>query len=230
MALAVDRPVYVVAKAPRPGVSKTRLCPPLSPEQAAELARAFLLDTLATVAAAGLLPRIVCRDAAEAEALRGLVPASTRIHTQAGDGLGAALEDAFRDGLSAAAATNGCPAAAVLGADSPTVEPATLRQAFARLEEGASDVALGPTDDGGYYLLAARQVHPWLFRDMPWSTSTVAGETLRRCRERAVRVELLPTCFDVDDGATLARLRRELADLPSGLACHTRGVLARLPG
>ncbi|MGH2355249.1 MAG: TIGR04282 family arsenosugar biosynthesis glycosyltransferase [Chloroflexota bacterium] len=211
--------VYVVAKAPRPGAAKTRLCPPLTPEGAARLARAFLLDTLANVRAAGLAARVICRDAAEREALRPLVGSSTTIQLQDGAGLGAALESAFRHGLA-----DGFPAVGVFGADTPTLPPVVLAGAFEAVSDGA-DVALGPSEDGGYYLLAARAVYPSLFRNMVWSTASVAAITLRRCREAGLRTHRLLLWYDVDDAAGLARLRQELRQAPPGVAPHTRSEL-----
>ena len=219
MTIARDAVVYVVAKAPRAGASKTRLCPPLRPPQAARLAEAFLLDTVALARRAGCRVRVICRDAAEQATLERIV-ADAPVCVQAGAGLGAALESAFSRGLA-----DGAAAVAVLGADSPTLPPARVREAFAALARGA-DVALGPSDDGGYYLLAARALHPTLFRDMAWSTSTVAQVTLERCRAAGLRPYLLPRWYDVDDVASLVRLRAELARAPVDVAPRTRSELA----
>jgi rSAM/selenodomain-associated transferase 1 len=209
----------VVAKAPRPGEAKTRLCPPLLPDQAAGLAAAFLLDTVVKVQQAGVAARLICRDAAEKALLRarfdGLAPAVV----QRGEGLGDALESAFRFGLA-----DGFSAVGVLGSDIPTLPVAVIRDAFAAVAGGA-DVALGPADDGGYYLLVARRPHPALFRDMVWSTSSVARETLVRCRALGLRVDVLPNWYDVDDGPALDRLKTELATFPPDLAPHTRAAL-----
>jgi uncharacterized protein len=164
-----DGVAYVVAKAPQPGVSKTRLCPPLTPDQAALLAAAFLHDTLSNVILAGLTPRIVCQGTTEQQELRRLVGPQTQVSIQSGAGLGDALDGAFREGV-----TDGFAAVAVLGADSPTLPALVIREAFAALADD-NDVALGPAEDGGYYLLAARRIYPWLFRDMPWSTDGVAS-------------------------------------------------------
>ncbi len=214
--------VYVIAKAPRAGAAKTRLCPPLEPAQAADLARALLLDTLAAVRSAGIEARIMCRDAAERDELAALAGQHLAVHVQAGSGLGDALESAFRAGLA-----DGFAGVGVLGADSPTVPPAVLRPAFTRLE-AERDVALGRSEDGGYYLLTARALHPALFRGMAWSTPTVAQATLDRCRATGLRCRLLPTWYDVDDAAGLARLRADLARAPGDVAPHTRATLARL--
>jgi rSAM/selenodomain-associated transferase 1 len=210
--------VYVVAKAPRGGVAKTRLCPPLLPDQAARLAEAFLLDTVDTVRRAGLPPRVICRDRAERAYLAPV--AGVHVEAQDGAGLGDALECAFRRGLD-----DGFPVVAVLGADSPTLPAAMLEQAFRAVAAGA-DVALGPSEDGGYYLLVARALHPSLFRNMPWSTSAVAKLTLRRCRAAGLRVHVLPLWYDVDDPAALVRLRRDLASATPH-AVHTRAALAQ---
>ena len=213
---------YVVAKAPQPGVSKTRLCPPLTPDQASHLAAAFLRDTLSNVTLAGLSPRIVCRGMTDQQELRRLVGPLTHVSIQSGAGLGDALEGAFREGVA-----DGFAAVAVLGADSPTLPVLVIREAFAALTNGA-DVALGPAEDGGYYLLAARGVHPSLFYDMPWSTSGVASETLRRCRALGLRTHVLPAWYDVDDAASVAILRMDLRRLPVSTAPNTRAALEAL--
>ncbi|GAC1312995.1 MAG: TIGR04282 family arsenosugar biosynthesis glycosyltransferase [Chloroflexota bacterium] len=215
--------VYVIAKAPRPGTTKTRLCPPLTPDEAARLAGAFLLDTLDTVSLAGLTPRIVCRDADEREDLGRLVGSGVQISVQTGRGLGDALEGAFHEGFS-----DGFDAVAVLGADSPTIPLDILRQAFACLA-GGQDVALGPTSDGGYYLLAARAVYATLFRDMTWGTDSVARETRRRCDALHLQLQELPTWYDVDEAASLEGLYRDLDRLPISIAPHTRAVLHAFP-
>ncbi len=211
--------VYVVAKAPRAGETKTRLCPPLAAAQAAELAGAFLGDALAVVRQARCEARVICRSARERSVLARLVGVAASIHVQDGTGLGDALESAFRQGLA-----DGFGAVGVLGSDSPTLPPLLLRQAFSAVARGA-DVALCPCADGGYYLLAARALHPRLFRDMAWSTSAVAETTLARCRREWLRTHLLPAWYDVDDAASLARLRTDLANGPPGTAPRTRSVL-----
>ena len=217
--------VYVVAKAPTPGAAKTRLCPPLTPEHAASLASAFLQDALATVAEAGLTRRVICRNAAERDILQSLVDPAVHFDVQNGGSLGDALESAFQRGLA-----DGYAAVAVLGADSPTLPAAVLREGFGVLlrPNCAADVAFGPSEDGGYYFLAARALHPTLFRDMPWSTSGVAETTLARCLAAGLRTHILPTWYDVDDAAALDRLDQHLAALPAHVAPHTRLALRDL--
>jgi rSAM/selenodomain-associated transferase 1 len=192
----------------------------LTPEGAARLAGAFLLDVLDVVATARLAIRIICRDAAEQATLRGLVGREVAVHVQDGHGLGDALESAFRRGLA-----DGFPVVGVLGADVPTLPPTVLQDACHAVADGP-DVALGRSDDGGYYLLAARAVHPTLFRDMTWSTAEVAAETLRRCHAAGLRPRLLPPWYDVDDGAALVTLQADLDAAPAGIAPRTRAALA----
>ena len=216
--------MYVVAKAPHPNTCKTRLCPPLQPNQAGRLAEAFLLDSLIIVRHASLEARIICRDAAEQATLERIVGGLAPVCIQAGTELGDALESAFQQGLA-----DGFSAVAVLGADSPTLSPAVLCEAFATLDHGA-DVAIGPCEDGGYYLLAAAALHRQLFRDIEWSTSAVARITLARCRAAGLRTHRLLTWYDVDDPASLARLQAHLLKAPVSVAPHTRCQLAASVG
>jgi len=213
--------VYVVAKAPQPSTCKTRLCPPLSTEEAVGLARAFLLDAIEIVERAGADVRVMCRTNAERTLLLDLVNGELPVSVQQGRGLGSALQSAFTEGLEA-----GYTAVGVFGADSPTLDPHTLRTAFAALEDGA-DIALGPSEDGGYYLLVADAVYPHLFHRMPWSTSRVAQLTLDRSEALGLTMRLLPTWYDVDDWAGLMQLREEIMMDRPDIARHTRQELAR---
>ena len=215
--------VYLIAKAPRAGAAKTRLCPPLHAEQAARLAEAFLLDAATVIERAGCQVRVMCRNQAERRALERTLGSIAIVSVQTGRGLGAALESAFRQGLAA-----GFDAVGVLGADSPTVPPAVVREAFAALGHGA-DVALGPSDDGGYYFLAARALHLSLFQDVPWSTEVVGALTLTRCREAGLSTHLLPTWYDIDNASSLARLVDDLHHGASWLAPCTRAALSLDP-
>ena len=118
---------------------------------------------------------------------------------------------------------------AAIGSDHPTVPLARVHEAFERIEAGA-DVAIGPAEDGGYYLIAicARALAPRLFADIAWSTAEVLPTTLERCRELGLAVELLDLGSDVDTPEDLARLGRELAASPELAATcpRTRDLLA----
>jgi hypothetical protein len=212
--------VYVVAKAPRAGEAKTRLCPPLRPVEAAQLAGAFLRDTVGVALQSGVDVRLICRHAGEQAALRPLT-GPIPVYAQQGAGLGAALESAFAQGLA-----DGYARIGVLSADTPTLPPETISRAFAILDR--ADVVLGPSDDGGYYLLAAKQLYPALFQNMIWSTSDVARETLRRCATLNLRTRVVDTWPDVDDVAALCRLVADLRQAPPDVAPRTRAALADL--
>jgi len=213
--------VSVIAKAPRAGASKTRLCPPLTPQEAAALAAAFLEDTVALALAAGVDVRLMCRDESERPALARFAGDRAQVQVQDGQGLGAALESAFRQG-----AAEGYDAVGVLGTDVPSLPSAVIVEAFERL--AAADVVLGPSLDGGYYLLTARRPHGALFREMAWSTPAVAQETRRRCAALGLRLEAVAEWDDVDDPTALSRLARSLEAAEPSVAPRTRAVLRGL--
>jgi rSAM/selenodomain-associated transferase 1 len=206
--------VLVVAKAPAPGRTKTRLCPPLSPDEAATLGRAMLLDTLETC-------RAECNDVGilyayrhEAEALRDLAGPSARLVLQDGHG----LTDALRSGSLTALAD--ADAVALVSSDIPGVPAGSLRRAFAELGDGA-DVVLGPGLDGGYWLVALRAPHAAPFADIPWSTPDVLDVTRERCAAAGLAVALLPPWRDVDTAGDLAALLADRDGLPGRRSAAT---------
>ena len=103
----------------------------------------------------------------------------------------------------------------MLNADSPTL-PTELLVLTAELLAAPGDRAvLGPSDDGGYYLLGLKRRHERMFQDIDWSTERVAAQTLARAGELGLPIHVLPTWYDVDDAATLRRLHGELFDGPA---------------
>lgn len=195
--------VAVMAKVPVPGEVKTRLCPPLRPAEAATLAECFLLDRLEQLGELPDADALVAFAPRERHAeLRALVPSGLRLVPQDGVDLGARLDRVLTDLLA-----EGRAGAVAVDADSPTLPTAYLRRACTVLREGAVDVVIGPCEDGGYYLIGLRAPAPALFRDMPWSTAGVTGETVARARRLGLRLALLPRWFDVDRGEDLVRLR-----------------------
>jgi rSAM/selenodomain-associated transferase 1 len=202
----VTLPVAIMAKVPAPGRVKTRLCPPLTPDQAARLARCFLQDRLEQLRGVAAASAVVAFTPADLEAeLRGFLPGEVRLVPQAGADLGARLDRILTDLLAQSRA-----GAIAIDADSPTLPTEYLRQACARLAEATADVVLGPCEDGGYYLIGLRQPAPVLFREMPWSTAGVLDETVTRTRRLGLRLALLPPWFDVDRGEDLGRLRESV--------------------
>jgi rSAM/selenodomain-associated transferase 1 len=223
------RRLILYTKPAIPGRVKTRLVGELSPAETAALHAAFLDDVaerLLRAEAGGELELWSAWALEEGEAL----PAGPgRPIRQEGPGLGERL---FR-GLSMAAREpmerGGAEAVAALGSDHPTVRPETVRGAFDRLAAGA-DAVLGPSRDGGYYLIGLRPeaVRPELFAAVPWSSERVLEETLARADTLGLAVELLEPGSDVDTPDDLRRLARELAGDPAtaALCPRTRDLLA----
>jgi glycosyltransferase A (GT-A) superfamily protein (DUF2064 family) len=112
-----------------------------------------------------------------------------------------------------------------LNSDGPTLPAAYIERAVALLEQ--SDVVLGPSEDGGYYLVGLRRPCPDMFLDIAWSTARVAAQTLERAAALGLTVALLPPWYDVDTAADLERLRAELAGLPPHALTCTRKFFAR---
>lgn len=215
--------VAAMAKVPVAGEVKTRLCPPLSLAQAAELARCLLADRVEQLAAMPTADRLVAFWPPEREAdLRGLVPPGLRLVPQCGADLGARMDRLLSDLLA-----EGYAGAIVVGTDTPTVPTAYLEQACAALRSGAADLVLGPAEDGGYYLIGLAAPAPELFVEVPWGEATVYARTLARARMGGRRITILPPWFDVDHPADLARLTGEQA--PTGYRPRrTLAFLARL--
>lgn len=196
----------MIAKAPAPGRAKTRLAPPLTPEQAAALQEALLLDTLDACRAEGCEPAILHADPTEADGLRRVVR-DVELVVQPGRGLERALAGTFSRHVSAGPL-------AIVSSDVPGIPPGSLGRAFAALDDGA-DVVLGPALDGGYWLVAMREAHAAPFREIPWSTPAVLAVTLERCRGAGLRVELLDAWRDLDTMVDVAFAAREAAHLPA---------------
>ena len=198
--------LVVMAKAPRPGKVKTRLAPPLTLEQTAALNIVFLKDTTENLAAIPAAAGLVSYTPVGDEALfAGILPASYALVPQRGDGFGERLLAAAQDILAI-----GYGAVCLIDSDSPTVPTAAYTQAVEALAKPGDRIVLGPSGDGGYYLIGLKQPHPEPFARITWSTASVLGETLARCRAADLEVVTLPTWYDVDDAQTLDTLTQEL--------------------
>lgn len=212
--------LLVVAKRPAPGQTKTRLCPPLTPDQAASLYDCFLRDTLETMRQVPDAQRVIGYLPEGAEAyFRQLAP-EMGLSFQRGDSLGERL-----DHLLTGALANGAQKAVIMDSDSPTLPAAYLSQAFDLLD--AADVVLGPTRDGGYYLIGLKQPQPHLLREVQMSTPHVLSDTLALAQATGLTVALLPAWYDVDTIADLHQLADEIANNPNGLAPATRHWLTQ---
>jgi rSAM/selenodomain-associated transferase 1 len=208
--------IGVMAKAPRPGFSKTRLCPPLRPDQAAGLSAAFLRDITENIALAARQASIAGYIAYAPEGQEALfdghLAAGTRKLLADGSPLMPHYVQGFgRSLLHAILAmlARGHQSAVVLNSDSPTLPTALLVRTATALAEDGDRVVLGPADDGGYYLLGMKATHAHLFADVAWSTGAVAETTRARAAELGLEVVELPSWYDVDDHAALVQLLRE---------------------
>lgn len=197
----------IFLKAPRPGHVKTRLAATIGADRAAELYRAFLLDTLAW---ATRFPasdrRIEYSPRGREAAVKAIVPDRARpcsFHPQVDGDLGARLHAAFSAMFRA-----GHRRCVVVGTDCPTLGPHDVRLAFKALE--SADLVLGPTFDGGYYLVGLSRPAPQLFDNMPWSTERVYDLTVARATESGLRRRTLRTLADVDTASDLGPLYAEL--------------------
>lgn len=208
--------VAIICKTPAPGASKTRLSPPLRPEECAEISACFIADlsaTIAEIAAEGDADGYaVYTPAGTEEALAGLLPAGFGLVLQGEGDLGQRLDKGIADLLA-----RGHVGAILINSDSPTLPKAVLRQAVDALKCGDRAV-LSPALDGGYTFVGLSRPHSQLFADIPWSTSDVYRLTLERARDIGLPVVELAPWYDVDDATSYALLERELNGLPLAFA------------
>ena len=211
--------LLIMAKRPTPGLTKTRLVPPLSTKQAAALYECFLQDTLELARRVPDVQPVIVYTPANAEAYFTDLAPDFEYFPQKGPDLGARLDNALTYYLS-----RGFQCVAAINSDAPSMPLAYLTQAFERLREEA-DVVLGPADDGGYYLIGLKRPAPRLLREVRMSTPHVTVDTLALAVEDELRVALLPNWYDVDDAESLMRLKAALATAPPDIARHTQAFL-----
>ena len=196
----------VAAKAPQPGTVKTRLHSRLSADDATELYRCFLKDTLLLMDSVPETEGVISYTPRGGEHyFDGIHPGKPRLLPQRGETFGDKLHHAFEELFD-----EGFDAVVIIDADSPTLPRDYLTDAFDVLARTGDRMVLGPAEDGGYYLIGLKHPHRRLFEQITWSSDRVLAETLARAREIALDVSLLPMWYDVDDSATLERLRREV--------------------
>jgi uncharacterized protein len=199
--------VGIFCKTPAAGFSKTRLSPPLRPEDCSALSACFIRDLACTINSldGDVTPYAVYTPVGTEPALRALLPPSFRLMSQQDGEFGTRLSHAV-DGL----LRNGHAGAILVNADSPTLPASILQSAVdALMHEDA--VVVSPSFDGGYTLIGLSRPHPHVFADIPWSTSHVHRLTMQRAAEINVPVINIPGWYDVDDAQTLHFLETELA-------------------
>jgi len=220
-----SRALVVVAKPAVRGEVKTRLCPPLTPIQAASLYECLLKDVVEKMG------RFPGADLWVAFAPNGdgyftrEFGREARLLAQRGGDLGERLHhvfvDLFRFGYGEILITD---------SDSPTVPLSSIELAYRRLCDERCEVVLGPSRDGGYYLVGLKSPAAELFQEIPWSTAAVLDRTLHRASEMGLRAALLPQAYDIDVAADLERLWSDLGDEPrlQGLAPRTAAFVRNL--
>lgn len=210
-----------MAKAPIAGLSKTRLTPRLSHDEAAELSACFIRDAVALAERAAGARAVVAISPTDAgPAFDELLPGCPQIvqrGAQLGDRLAHVMSRALDDGFDQVVAIN---------ADGPTLPVRLIDDAFRALGAPETDIVLGPTDDGGYYLIGWTHSHPAVVEEVEMSTPTVLDDTLAIAERDGLTVDVLDPWYDVDDGDDLDRL---IADIERGVPCgeHTIAFLGR---
>jgi rSAM/selenodomain-associated transferase 1 len=215
--------LIIFARQPDPRTTKRRLSPPLDREDAARLYACFLEDTLATARQVHGARCIVAYDPPSAEAyFKRLAPDFGRM-PQTGSDLGERMHQALT-----AAFSQGCRRAVLIGSDLPHLPAEVIELGFQHLRQGA-EIVLGPSSDGGYYLVGLTRSRPELF-NVPMSTPSVLRQTLDTVERCGLRLALLPETFDIDTAADLAKLQALLEADASVQAKRTRAWLARPSG
>lgn len=194
------RALVVMARYPAVGAVKTRLAATYGAEGATDLYRAFIADLDARFR--GQSRRLVWAYHPASSPFTMIVHAGAHCLPQEGADLGARMHGCFR-----ALCAAGCTSVVMIGADAPHVRAAWIDEAEARLNE--VDVVLGPSSDGGYFLVAMRAPHD-IFSGVVMSTPQVLDDTRRVIAAAGLRAHLLPPSFDVDEARDLERLRDEL--------------------
>ena len=214
--------IAIVCKTPAAGTSKTRLSPPLRPEECAAISSCFIRDlarTIQTLDGEGDVAGYAVYTPPGSEAvLRGLLPGTFSLMLQGDGDLGARLVKATADLLNA-----GHEGVILVNSDSPTLPIEILREAASAVRQG-DNVVLSPAFDGGYTLIGLSRPHPRLFEDIPWGTDEVYRLTLQRARDIGLPVVNVAGWYDVDDAASLRMLEDEFAGMRPAFAAYLSGA------
>jgi len=212
--------VVVMAKAPREGFAKTRLADAYPARDVVQLAECMLRDTLTLVQKLSRVHVAVMCPSEEVADIQARLPAGVHVVGQRGKGLGAALVSAFEQFVPEFRRV------IAVDSDSPHLPLATLQSAFELLE--THELVVGPTEDGGYYLVGASAMHPRLFELTPLGTGNARDALLGNARTLGLPVAFTEASYDVDVPADLRRLAAELRIQPAR-APRTAALLASWP-
>jgi len=211
-----DKALIIMAKEPKVGSTKTRLCPPLTYQEAARLYEALLLDTIdATSQLNGIDLAIAITPPDSQDYFEDISPPGTLlipvICEDIGDCLNQVLTLLLDRGYSKAMALNG---------DGPTLPGEYIHQAFDLLDD--HDLVFGPSEDGGYYLVGLKEATSEIFKGIEWSTHQVLEQCLAICQRLGLKVGFSPIWYDVDTEEDIDRLRAELERIPCDGLIHCR--------
>ncbi|MDY0884482.1 TIGR04282 family arsenosugar biosynthesis glycosyltransferase [Dongia soli] len=216
--------VAIMCKTPRPGLSKTRLSPPLRAEECAEISGCFIRDLSSTISHLALEGRsrgyAVYTPVGSERQLAHFLPSSFGMLPQYEGDFGARLYRGIVDLLAI-----GHVGAILVNSDSPTLPRSILRQAVESVLKG-DRVVLSPALDGGYTLIGLSRPHRHLFDGIPWSTEEVYRLTLKRAEEIKLPVSVIDGWYDVDDAASFAILEAEIRGECPEFACDQIPELA----
>jgi rSAM/selenodomain-associated transferase 1 len=209
-----------MAKEPQPGCTKTRLSPPLSHQEAADLYEAFLLDTILKLANLEWADMAVAISPPESSSFfKRITPTGTLLLPIEGADIGDCLAEALERLLDI-----GYRKVIAINADGPSLPGEYIHQAVELLDN--HDVVFGESQDGGYYLVGVKRIHQVLFQEISWSTTNVLAQSLAKADVFGLSTALTPTWYDIDTIQDLKRLKDELPGLPPEHLLHTRRFLA----
>jgi uncharacterized protein len=206
--LPSSRTLVVMAKAPRPGMVKTRLTQRLPVEAVTELYCCLLDDTMALARSLGTVEVVTMCPASDVEELTRLTRGVASVVAQKGEGLAAGLTSVFAHFTARAGQR-----VIAFNSDSPHLPASVLASAFEALTD--HDVVVGPTNDGGYYLVGAKAAHPTLFYGDGMGTRTALEALLARARDLRLSVAFTEPFYDIDEERDLTRLATELRLAPA---------------
>lgn len=200
--------LIVFAKYPEPRKVKTRLGATIGFELACEFYEIFLQLTFDMVRHSNINSiKIYFAPEDKGAEFRKRTPEEFSLFPQKGDCLGTKLHNAFMDSFK-----SGAKKTIVIGSDSPTLSSTVIREAINQLDN--NELVLGPADDGGYYLVGAKESYRFLFEDIDWSTISVFAQTIKKAEQKKLKYFILREWYDVDD---LQSLKRAASDDNSGL-------------
>ncbi len=225
----MKKAIVVFAKAPIAGQVKTRLIGTLTPEEAKDLYICFLKDTFESLEELqeddenDELSLVLCfTPADELEAFEAADLNGCLLLAQSGHDLGERMKNCFADLFKLK-----FQSVIIIGADTPTLPAEFISEAFTILTQDKNAVTIGPTLDGGYYLIGMNSPHPTLFENINWSTNQVMHQTGQQAETNNLKLSLLPEWFDVDSPDDLERLKLNIL-AKEAEPYHTKRFLKKL--